>query len=265
MTGWKRLEACRQLCVSPLPVFIFNEINDLKAFHLAFFENLVTREFHLIEKAEVISKLLKFGESDQNIIQNFLPLLGIPPTFSYFDMFRKIAKMSKKEKRIVWEKNLSLGVIEQLVRFSPYERKKLLPHIVCLSQNKRKELLELAKELSLKNEVPVEVILESKKIKNVIQNTKLSQIQKAEKIRVFLQEERFPRLASRQKIFESAKRQLALPKDVEISPTAFFEDEEFLVKFSFKDKGSLLKKLSLLKNMAEDKNLIKVLKTVDDE
>ncbi len=72
VTGWKRILSCKQLLLSPIPVFVSKETDDLKSFKLAVFENLTSREFDLIERAEVVSRLTKFGEAEGKIIEQYL-------------------------------------------------------------------------------------------------------------------------------------------------------------------------------------------------
>jgi ParB family chromosome partitioning protein len=265
VTGWKRLMVCRKLALAPLSVFVCNQKNDLINFRLALFENWAARDFDLVEKSEILSKLKKFMVKDEEVIRDYLPLLKVPPTFDYFVLFRKISKLSRKEKKNIFDGNMALPVVEQLVRFSPEERRLLFPFLLCLSQNKGKELLGNAKEVSLKKKIPVKVILASNRYKAVLDSTKLSLFQKAEKIRQLLKEDRFPQLSARQKAFESAKKNLSWPRDMDISATPYFEDDEIHVQFSFKNEENFFKKLSLLRKTAESEDLARLLKTVSDE
>jgi len=265
VTGWKRILACKQLFLSPIPVFVSRETDDLKSFKLALFENLTTRGFNLIERAEIVSRLKKFGEAEERIIQGYLPLFGIPPIVDYYDLYIKISRMSQKEKRTACEKDMALSVIEHLIQFSPKERKLLFPVIVFLSQNKQKELLELTREISLKEEKPVQEIFNSSEIKNVLLSGNLAPIQKADRIRLGLKEKRFPLLSAQERSFKSAKRKLGWPKDINLSPTPYYEDNEAHIKFSFTGKKDYLKKLSNLRRMAENDEFAALLKTISDE
>jgi ParB family chromosome partitioning protein len=265
VTGWKRILACKQLPLSPIPVFVSKETDDLKSFKLALFENLTTRGFDLIERAEIVSRLKKFGETEERIIQGYFPLFGIPPIYDYYDLYIKISRMNRKEKRITSEKKMALSVVEHLIQFSPKERKLIFPVIVFLSQNKQKELLESTREISLREEMPVQEIFNSDEIKDVLFSENLSPIQKADRLRLLLKEKRFPLLSARERSFESAKRKLGWPKDIDLSPTPYYEDNEVHIKFSFTGKKDYLKKLSNLCRMAENNEFSALLETISDE
>ncbi len=265
VTGWKRILSCKQLLLSPIPVFVSNEKDDLKSFKLAIFENLTSREFDLIERAEIVSRLKKFGEAEEKIIEKYLPLLRIPPTYDYYDLYKKISRMSKKEKYILNQKKMALAVVEQLVQFSSKERQLFFPLLVFLSQNKQKELLEMARDISFKLDLPVSEIFDMEEIKSVLHSENLSPVQKANRIRELLKKKRFPLLAAREKSFEFSKKKLNWPKDIDLSPTPYYEDNMVQIKFSFSGHKDYLKKISNLRNIAEKDEFSALIKMVSDE
>lgn len=265
VTGWRRILACKQLLMSPIPVFVSKETDDLKSFKLAIFENLTSREFDLIERAEIVSRLKKFGEAEEKIIKKYLPLLRIPPTYDYYDLYKKISQMRKAEKYILSQKKMVLAVVELLVQFSPKERKLFFPLLVCLSRNKQKELLETAKEISLKRDIPVSEIFSSEEIKGVLHSGNFSTIQKADRIRELLKKKRFPLLSDREKSFEYSKKKLKWPRDIDLSPTPYYEDNMAHIKFSFSGYKDYLKKISVLRSMAEKDEFTALIETVSDE
>ncbi|MGD2245875.1 MAG: ParB N-terminal domain-containing protein [Candidatus Aminicenantes bacterium] len=265
VSGWKRLLACRKLLLSTIPVFICKEKDDLSVFRLAVFENLATRKIGLIEKAEIVGKLIKFGEPKQKVMRKYLPLLGIPPTYDYFDLYLRISRLNKEEKRRVQKNGLHLRVVEGLVRFPSRERRLLFPMLPFLSQNKQRELLEMVQEISLKNGIAVEDLFSSGEFKTVINSKNLSPVQKAEKVNLLLKKKRFPLISARLEAFESSKNKLAWPDGVRISPTPFFEEKKVHVWFSFKTKKEYLKKLTGLREASDRKFFTAFLESLSDE
>ncbi|MCJ7579517.1 MAG: hypothetical protein MUP98_03165, partial [Candidatus Aminicenantes bacterium] len=217
------------------------------------------------ELAEIVRRLKQFGESEESIVQEYFPLFGIPPVYDTYDLYTKISRLNRKEKCIVSEKKMAFSVIEHLIRFSPKERKIVFPWLVFLSQNKQKELLELTREISLRTGLPVQEIYNSEEIKDVHLSENLSSLQKADMVRLLLKKKRFPLLSAREKSFESTKKKLEWPKDIELSPTPYYEDNEAHIKFSFTGSKDYLKKISSLLHMAEKVEFSDLLEPVSDE
>ena len=265
VTGWKRVLACRKIHFSSLPVFVLDEPEDSKAFRLSFLENLTVRNFSLLEKAEVIGKLSEFGEGEREIIKTCLPLLHIPPTYDYYNLYMNIFRWELKEKELIHFQNVSLAVIERLVEITSDERAVLYPYLWPLSVNKQKELLEVIQELSLKKGLSLREILESGNLKAVAEAENLSALQKSDRIRKLLQNIRFPKLSKRQGDFASAKKRMAWPEDIKISPTPFFEDKTLHIEFSFQSPKDYLEKLSVLHEAAALKDFAELFDISEDD
>ena len=127
VSGWKRVLACLELTFTSIPVYVIEEQNELKTFLTAFYENLTTREFNLMEKAEILTRLNKFGEDEKKIIRHYLPLLDIPQTLSHLDTYLLFCQLEPEMKRAAREMNMSFSSLKLLAGFSPKEQKLLLP------------------------------------------------------------------------------------------------------------------------------------------
>ena len=244
-SGWKRVLACIKLGMSSLPVFVTEEEEELKTFLAAFYENLATREFYLLEKAEILSRLKKFGEDEKKIVQRYLPLLDIPSTLSNLESYLAFSRFEPELKRIIHEKNMPFSSVKLLAGYNPQERKSLLPLLLPSGQNRMKEILEDLMEISRRNDIAPQKILSSKEVLDIMGHEKLSPLQKADKIRFFLKKKRYPALSSRKESFDYLLNKLRLPKTIVVKPSPFFEEENFSVNFSFGNSEEL--KTNLLK------------------
>ena len=265
VAGWKRALACRELSLSRLPVFLLEEADDLKAFRMSFLENLTVRRFSLLEKSEIIRKLFGLGEGEKKIIKTYLPLLAIPPTYDYYTLFMNISSLKPEEKELIHKKNVPLAALQRLVEFTPEDRSPLYPLLLPLGQNKQKDLLEIIQELCLSGGLSVKEILEDGELKTVLLSGNLSPLQKADKVIQLLNKKRFPLLSARQEAFVSAKKKLAWPKDIKISPTPFYEDKKMFIEFSFQSKKNFLKKISALHEAAVSEDFAELFETNEDD
>jgi len=260
VSGWKRVLACVELSLSPIPVLKIEEKDDLKTFLMAFYENLGTREFSLLEKAEILARLKRFGEDERRIIRHFMPLLDIPATLASLDTYLAFSQFEPELKKAVHERNMSFPSVKPLIEFSSRQRKQLLPLLLPLGQNKRRELLEDILEVSRKNDTPVHKILLSPEIQAVRESETLTSLQKADSIRLLLRKKRYPALSSMQDSFESLLRKIDWPEEIMISPSPFFEEEDFTVRLTFKNEEQLKAGLLKLEGLSARKDFSKIFK-----
>jgi len=260
VSGWKRVLACIKLGLSSLPVFVIEEEDELKTFLAAFYENLATREFSLLEKAEILSRLKIFGEDEKKIVQHYLPLLDILSASSNLDSYLAFSQLESEVKRIIHQKNMPFSSVKLLAGFTPQERKSLLPLLLPSGQNKLKGILEDLKEISRRNDIPTKKILSSKEILDIMRSEKLSPLQKADKIRLILKKKRYPVLSSRKESFDSLLKKLRLPKTIMVKPSHFFEEENFSVNFSFGNCKEFKTNLLKLQELASKQELSAILK-----
>ncbi|MCK4363371.1 MAG: ParB-like nuclease domain-containing protein [Candidatus Aminicenantes bacterium] len=260
VSGWKRVLACIKLGLSSLPVFVIEEKDELKIFLAAFYENLATREFSLLEKAEILSRLKRFGEDEKKIVQYYLPLLDIPSTLSNLESYLGFYQLESEVKRIIHQKNMPFSSVKLFAGFTSQERKSLLPLLLPSGQNKMKEILEDLKEISRRNDIPAKKILSSKEILDIMGYEKLSPLQKADRIRLILMKKRYPALSSRKKSFDSLLKKLRLPKNIMVKPSPFFEEENFSVNFSFGNRKELKTNLVKLQELAAKQEFAEIFK-----
>ena len=260
VSGWKRVLVCIKLGLSSLPVFVIEEEDELKTFLAAFYENFATREFSILEKAEILSRLKKFGEDEKRIVRHYLPLLDIPSTLPSLESFLAFSRIEPEVKRIIHQKNMPFSSVKLLAGFTPQERKSLLPVLLPSGQNKLKGILEDLKEISRRNDIAPKKILSSKEILDIMGSEKLSLLQKADKIRLILRKKRYPVLSSRRESFDSLLNKLRLPKTIAVKPSPFFEEENFLVNFSFENSEELKTNLLKLQELASKQEFSAIFK-----
>jgi ParB family chromosome partitioning protein len=265
VSGWKRVLACLELSLTSIPVWVVRSDDDLQMFLLAFYENLASREYSLLEKAEILRRLKKLGEKEQKIIRHYFPLLNIPQTSYYLDLYLTISRFSKDVKSSIHQKNMSLASMEIFAEFNSRERKLLLPLLQPLGQNKQQELLEDLHEISLRDSVSAQEILISEGMSKILHSEKFSSLQKSDRIRHWLRRKRYPRLSSRRKAFKQALRKSGWPEDISIEPSPFFEEEALTVQFRFKDKEELRSLLVRLQQISSKKEFAEVFEELSDE
>ena len=263
-SGWKRVLACLELSLTHVPVYLLDEQDDCRAFLLCLYENWAARNFNILEKAEILLKLNSFMGDEKKIVKQFFPLLDIPATLTYFDTYIKIALLDPTWKKIIFKKKIPLASVQLLTEFSPEDREPLLPLVLPLNVNKLKQFLEDLYDLSKKTGDSPKVLLSAPDILSVSQSENLSSLQKAEKIRSLLRAKRYPTLSSWKKSFDTSLKKARLSKEVDFDSASFFEDGEFTVTFSLKNKRAFQKRLSKLQDLISDEDLFSMFKSFSD-
>ena len=265
VTGWKRVLACLEASFSSIPVFVIEEDDDLKAFLIAFYENLATRRYSLLEKAEILKKLKIFGEKEDDIVKHYLPLLDIPQTLRHLDIFLAFSQFGPDLKKFIHERNIPYSSLERLAEFSASERKALFPILQPLSQNKQKEILEDFREIAIKGDIPAEKVLKAEEIQEVINSENLSPLQKADKIRILLKRKKYPHLHSWKDAFDTSLKKMKWPKEIAIHHSPFFEDEALSVNFHFKNEKEFRSHLKKIQEVASKIEFSRLFKLHSDE
>ncbi len=251
VSGWRRVLACVELSLSSLPVYIVDEKDELKVFLRAFYENLATREFSLMEKAEILVRLKKFGEQEEKIIRHYLSLLEIPQSLSHLDSYVAFTQMDAGVKRAITEKNMSFSSVKILTEFTSKEQNLLLPLLLPMGQNKRKEILEDLLGISKRYDISVEDLLLSDEVK-AIQNTEsLTPLQISDRIRFLFRKKRYPAFSAWKDSFNSVLKKMKWPEEIMLSPSPFFEEENFTVTFSFANREHFKKSILKLEKLSD--------------
>jgi hypothetical protein len=260
VSGWKRVLACLELSFTAIPVYVIEHKNELQTFLMALYENMATREFSLMEKAEVLARLKKFGEDEKRIIRHYLPLLDIPQTLSHLDAYLAFSRFEPEMKRAVHEKNMPFSSLKLLEGFTPQEQKLLLPLLLPSGQNKQKELLEDLLEIAKRNNMPAKNILISGEVKAIQDMETLTPLQKADKIRALLREKRYPVFSSWKDSFDSLLKKMKWPREITVNPSPFFEEDNFTVIFSFENQEQFKSNLLKLKELSSRDEFLEVFK-----
>lgn len=260
VSGWKRVLACLELSFTAIPVSIIEEKNEMQTFLMAFYENLATREFSLMEKAEILARLKKFGEDEKKIIRHYLPLLDIRQTLSHLDAYLAFSRFNPEIKRAIHEKNMSFSLLKILARFTSQEQKILLPLLLPLGQNKQKAVLEDLLEVAQRNDMPAQNILLSGEIEDIQGRKTLTPLQRADKIRALLRERRYPVFSSWKASFDSLLKRMSWPKEIAVDPSPFFEEDDFTVTFSFENQEQFKASLLKLKELSSKEEFLEIFK-----
>jgi len=246
--GLKRLMVLESLEAKEAKVEIFqeHELYPKEAIKIAVVHNL--SRMNLIEKANSIKKLLHFGISEGEVIEKWLPLLGMGARKEIYNTLMSLLHLPQKVLIYIAKKGLKLSDASLFLLFSPDELENLIPFLESLmpSTSNLKEILLSFRDLTLREKISLNELL--RQIEPILHGF-LSPKEKLEALKNWLKRNRFPHLYHLEISFQN------LMKDLNLSPLLShppaFESEEFLLTLKFKNKKELLFLIEKLNHAAE--------------
>lgn len=249
LCGWRRLDVCRELGLSSIPVRMFDIPDNITAFDLAVGENLSLRGFDFLEKADILDRYAGFGLHEKALLRDICPRLSIPSSRRYLDVYLKAARGGEELRRFAAEHNPDLPAVRALLELKEDVYPLLFPILSRLSRNKRVELLDHLLETSRRDELTPRDLLSSGDIRSVEDNPNLSDRQKAEEIRRILRMRRLPALTARAALFLEMVKNAQPPESLKFEPSPFFEEDRIRISFEFGTIGEFENILSSLSSL----------------
>ncbi len=262
VSGYLRVRALAGLGKTEVMANVFDPDTDERdLFLFAFYDNLAHRDFNIIEKANIVERLLKYFDSDE-VIKKYLPLLGFNPSGKILDNIVCIINLEEELKEAVLRGLLTEKNSIRLSYFTKQARLKLFKLFCCvnLSSSKQAEIMEGCRDIAIRDNVLVTEIIDDGAIEQILAADEYTLSQKGDRIRQFIKERRFPRLIQKQKDFQLLKKKLQLPLHVDIEPPPFFEGDVYKIEISFRTVDELESAVSVVKRIGVNVDIKKKLR-----
>jgi ParB family chromosome partitioning protein len=252
--GFKRTEVTQLLSITEAEAFVYpqGKLDDLQALLLTIGHNLA-RPLNLVEKALALEKLLSFGVPEREVIDRYLPLLGLQPHLHMLRQVIALMGMGEKIQEYLVREKLSLSAARYFLYLDQESQRAILPLLEALrpGENRFKEIISFLHEVSLRDGVSVSSLLACDEIRKILDDQEAPRPQRIEQLRKAIKRMRFPRLTAMEERFADYKRSLALPPQLSFYPPSFFEGEEFRMELRFKDFSVFRKLVARLCEIAD--------------
>ncbi|MGH9342012.1 MAG: ParB/RepB/Spo0J family partition protein [Acidobacteriota bacterium] len=264
VNGFRRYEAARELEIQDLPAIIREGESERELFLQALFENLTTRALHPLEKAVALQQLKnRFGFEQEQLIEEFLPLLEIRPDRFHLQQYLEIARLPESIQRRLAE-SLELEIALKLAAWGGEEQALILDRIsrYQLGRNRQKELFALLDELRgpSGNRRSVPEIWSTDGISEIENDDRLPAPEQFQKILDYLRRLRYPTLGRYEERFSRLKSDLKIPPEIHFQAPRFFEGDRLSVSFSFQTPQELGRAADKLKEISGRPELVEIFK-----
>ena len=264
VAGFRRAYACREIGLETIHANIYpvDPENMQAAFCLALYENLAHRTFNDVEKSIILSKLTgQFGCSRDDVIQNYMPALQLAPNEKVLETYLHIVEFEEDLKRYIATHDVPMNMIELLENLSPEDCRVVFTLIstLKLGVNKVKDLLTNLEEIALRDSCSLQAILDDPHVSEILSHERYTAPQKADQLRRYIREKRYPQLTTLEKDYHECLKQLHLSNGLHLKTDRFFEDDTLTASFRFSTPEQLKTVAEELQTLSQKPELQAVL------
>lgn len=253
VSGFRRIAAFNELGLQEITIRIVKpDLSSLQCLRLAIADNSFQRPLNLIEASRSLQKLSAFFNTGQRLSES-AATLGLPSNPSVIKKIKDLCQLPESIQSAIIADTISLsmaGELEKLTTNFAIALARLFSEFK-LSLNKQREILTLIKEISRRDSISEQAVLEDRQLQDVILDQDLDRGQKVRELRAYLRQRRFPQIVNAEANFENQRKQLNLGHDIKLIPPKEFEGTTYTVNISFS---------SITQLKALDSNLSRILK-----
>lgn len=259
LTGWKRLHVINKLNYPSVPSQIYkeNELTPLQVFTYIYIDN--KDRFTELEKAELINRLLSSGDmSKEEIINEFLPLIGLNPSLNNLNKYRSIALLEKELKEACFNE---LVTFEQLHLLSetddPQFRTGFYSHFLRNNRFNNNETRDLLKDVQA-------ICIRSAQSIDDLAKQILKEKQDKNTIRKLVKSLSYPKLTDTEQKYNEIVKELNLGSSSRLINHPYFESNDLELRIKFKNQEDLISELESLKKSIDEGKIEKLLKLIKE-
>jgi len=237
ITGFRRLEVAASLGIEKIPCILIpsDKISSFSAFLISLYDNIAIRGFNEVEKALVIRFLIENKVPFENIISEYMPLLGIPPKNKYIELYLTISNSSVRLKEALASGRIGVKAFEKLLKL-PVNCQSVIKDLMLelkFNINQQSQLIDFI-EIVIDKKGEKNTLTEINKIKQeIIGSTFLSDPQKINAVLSHLKTIVSPLFSISKKRFQNAVSAINIPAKVKITHPPFFELSSYAMEINF--------------------------------
>jgi hypothetical protein len=250
--GFRRTEALRQLNVAEADAWILTEsAPSVDIFLFSLLENLALQPFNAVQISFIIQKLSGLNIAKSDMIQDFFPRLGLGRNPRIYDLHVRLHELTLEWQQALVEDRVPLDLAQTIVQMADNDRSVFWRLMVelRLGKNRQREFLLLLQDVARIQGASLAQLVAGEQVGEIIAMEKWTPSQKAERLKEWLWEKRYPQYVAARKQFEELVKKAALPAGFTLLHPPFFEGDELQVTFSFKSPEECRAKIDLLKKL----------------
>jgi ParB family transcriptional regulator, chromosome partitioning protein len=261
VSGFRRICACRKLGWESVDSRVLDtEIPAIQCVMIAICENSLQRTLNLIETSRALN-MLSAHVADVPTRLRITPDLGLTDNPRYMARVASLSKLPMNIQDAVADESISLSMALALACIEPADAM-MLCDLFCdlkIGLNKQQEILTRVKEISARENIAINALLNSQDFYSIRTNPDFDRTQKRQAIRNYLKHRRCPNIAESEARFEAQKRRLNLSRSVKLEPPPYFEGTDYTFKIQFSNLSELKTHTATLCDLVDNPILKKIM------
>ncbi|MBN2145288.1 MAG: ParB N-terminal domain-containing protein [Candidatus Aureabacteria bacterium] len=266
--GYGRLKTLKEQPIPSAQVWTVSQhVPNQVLFDVAFFENLSTRTFHLIETAHIVRLIELYFSTDAEALSNRFYALELGSHAQGIEWLHDILLFSEPVQQAFARECISLDVLD-LFKKIPDEEQMLLLHAMTslkMGKNHQKEMVRLIEDILNRENQTLKELFALPEVKNTMDNIVLTRTQKTDQLLEQLKERRYPVFCAHHKKSTDLIHSLKLPASIQLQQDRYYEDDEYRLKFTFRSMQDFTKMLQTLQKLKKNRNFINLVQSARDE
>jgi hypothetical protein len=258
ISGFRRYSILRAIHMNEIQVLCYRENqSELALFEVAIQDKVSQRPLNAIEISIIFDKLLKFGIQVDQIIGQYLPLLGMGQHQKIYDLYKPLIRLEPEWQRAVIAEKVSIEMASLMAALTPAERFWFLALInkLNLSKSRQREMWTLFTEIARIKTCTVSELAVLPQVSDIVNDEKLTCAQKTERLKDELWALRYPRYTQTKTEFSKIIKEAKCPPDLYLYPPAYFMGDQFQVSFTFKNEIEYSTRIKFLHDLVQ-KNIV---------
>ena len=262
ITGHQRIKICRMQNQGQLDAYILETpLEPSPAIRFNLIDNLQHRVYTDIEKAAILEKLNANGTTDEEIIKEYMPLLGLQRSKKLFLDYLTIKSFNFNLRQLLHDLRVPAKVWSLLGEYCAEDLNAVEKVFTILKPgiNKWRDLLELVDELARIENSTAASILNEEANQSILAMDDLQSHEKYDRIHRILHSRRNPIMSDLQKKVAILLDEMALGPQTKIRAMDSFEEGEIRIEIRVRDQEKLITEIEKLDRAARTYAMNKII------
>lgn len=227
--GFRRIQACTSLNIAKIPARILDaHYPKIACAQMAISDNSSQRLLNIVEQSRAYALVSRFADRS-TAWRGIVESAGLASNQTAIDRILPVAGMPDALQDAILEGSIALPVALSINRLKTDDARILCNFFkqVGAGLNIQRELLALVSDISLRDDIPIAMLLEQSDLTDIMCNADFSNPQKVQYLRMNLKAKRYPELSKAEASFKQELKALDLNPRVQINPPQFFEGTSY--------------------------------------